>query len=132
MSHFANKPPFATPKMTYEIKDGILFMERHERANYTIEDVRKNIDRRNIYTEGFAYPSVIYGKDILSMDKSAREYLAGEGAEKILSRAFVIEKSQGKLALSFFMGTNKQPIPTKVFEDFNEAVEWSKQYRVSS
>jgi hypothetical protein len=130
MQQFVNKRPFVTPKMTYEIKDGILLMERHERANYTIEDVKNNIDRRNVYTEGVAYPSIIYGKDILSMDKSAREYLAGLGAEKILSRAFVIEKSQGKLALNFFMGTNKQPIPTKIFENFEEAVDWSKQFRV--
>ncbi len=128
MLQILNKPPLVTEVMTYEIKDGILFMERHERANYAIEDVERNVKRRNEYTEGIAYPSIIYGKDILSMDKAARKYLSEGGAEKILSRAFVIEKSQGKLALHFFMGTNKQPIPTKIFDDLNEAVEWSKQF----
>jgi hypothetical protein len=129
MPPILNKPPLVSDVMTYEIKDGILYMERLERANYKIENVKMNVEIRNKYTGGVAYPSIVYGKDILSMDKSAREYLAGAGSENILSRAFVIEKSQGKLALHFFMGTNKQPIPTKIFDDLEEAIEWSKQFR---
>jgi len=42
----------------------------------------------------------------------------------------VVEKSQGKLAINFFIGTNKTPVPTKVFDDLNEAIEWSKQFKI--
>ena len=129
MSKITNKPPLITGHITYEIKDGILFIERSERSIYTEDKIKEYVAKRLAYTGTHSYPCIIFGKDLLSLDKGARGYLAGEGAKNVLSRAFVVEKSQGKLAINFFIGTNKPPVPTKVFEDLAEAVEWSKQFR---
>ncbi len=131
MESVNNKPPLVTGQVTYEIKDGILFIERGERSVYTEEIIKSYVAKRQAYTEGRAYPCIIFGKDLLSLDKGARGYLAGEGSKYVISRAFVVEQSQGKLAINFFIGTNKLPVPTKVFEDLDEAIEWSKQFRAS-
>jgi hypothetical protein len=129
MLHIENKQPLNTGDFIYEIKDGLLFIKRLKRTHYTIERLKENVLVRVAYTDGISYPAVLFGKDILSMDKPAREYLSNEGAKNILSRAFVLEKSQGKLQLHFFIPTNKQAIPIEIFDEMEPAIEWSKQYR---
>jgi hypothetical protein len=130
MPPILNKPPLKIGDITYEIKDGIIFIERHKRAQYILENLQKNIEKRLEYTEGFSYPVIIFGMDMISMDKASRDFLAGEGAKNTLSRAFVLEKQQGMLQLNFFIETNKQPVPTKIFTAMGPAIEWSKQFRI--
>jgi hypothetical protein len=129
MSPILNKPLLKTAGHTYEIKDGIMYIERLERVQYIVENLRNNIAERLEYTEGLSYPIIIFGQDMTSMDKASRDYLAGEGAKNTLSRAFVVEKAQGRLQLNFFIETNKQPVPTKIFDDLESATEWSRQFR---
>lgn len=129
MSQVINKPPLNAGNFVYEIKDGILFIERQIRVQYTLENFKDNVSQRMAYTEGFSYPVVVFGKDIISIDKAARAYMAGEASRNILSRAFVLEKLQGKLQLQFFLETHDQPVPTEIFEEMETAIEWSKQFR---
>jgi hypothetical protein len=132
MPPILNKPPLSIGDTTFEIKDGILFLERLKRINFTLESFKENTMHRLAYTEGFSYPVIIFGKDMVSMDKEAREYMAGEGCINKCSRAFVVEKAQGRLQMQFFIETNKQPIPVQIFDEMEPAIEWSKQFRVSS
>jgi hypothetical protein len=128
MKPVLNKPPFCTGYNTYEIKDGIFYIERHVRDHFTIEAFKEITQYSLEYTEGIAYPVIIFGKDMMSIEKAARDYMLHEGAQNKLSRAFVVEKKQSKLALQFFMQTQKQPIPMEVFEEMAPAIEWSKQF----
>ncbi len=124
-----NKAPLIARDHIYEIKDGIVYIERLVRVQYIVENLKRNIAERIEYTEGFSYPVIIFGQELMSMDKTSREYLAGEGAKNTLSRAFLVEKEQGKLQLNFFIETNKQAVPTKIFSNLESAIEWSKQYK---
>jgi hypothetical protein len=124
-----NKSPLNTGKHVYEIKDGIMFIQRLERVQYGLDEIRGNIEERLKFTEGNAYPVVIFGQDMISMDKPSREFLAGEGSRNTLSRAFVVDKPQARLQLHFFLKTREQPVPTEIFNSLEEAIEWSKQFR---
>jgi hypothetical protein len=128
MSPILNKPLLKTNDHSLAIKDGIMFIERLVRVHYGVENLKKNINERVKFTEGFSYPVIIFGQDMVSMDKASRDYLAGDGAKNTLSRAFVVEKAQGRLQLNFFIETNKQPVPTKIFDDLESAIEWSKGF----
>ena len=124
-----NKPPLNTGNIIYEIKDGILLIERQIRVQYTLDNFKNNITQRIEYTGGFSYPVIIFGKDIISIDKATRAFMAGEASKNVLSRAYVVEKLQGKLQIQFFLETYKQTVPAKIFEELEPAVEWSKQFR---
>jgi hypothetical protein len=130
MPYIFNKPPLDTGNVSYEIKDGILFIQRHKRAQYTLEQIKDNVRKRMEYTEGYSYPLIIFGKDMISMDKASRGFLGTDGAIYTISRAFVVEKAQGKLQLNFFMETTHQPVPTKIFDEMEPAIEWSKQFKL--
>ncbi len=129
MQAVQNKAPLIARDHIYEIKDGIIFIERLVRVQYIIENLKRNIQERLEYTEGFSYPVIIFGQELMSMDKVSRDYLAGEGAKNTLSRAFVAEKEQGKLQLNFFIETNKQPVPTRFFDSLESAIEWSNGFK---
>jgi hypothetical protein len=131
MTPILNKPPLNIGSTVYEIKDGILFIERLARAHFTVENFKVITENRLAYSEGFLYPVIIFGKDMMSMDKAARDYMSGKGCENKLSRAFVVEKTQGKLQLNFFINTYRQPIPVEIFDEMEPAIEWSKQFRHS-
>jgi|SRR6185312_13728865 len=129
MTPTLNKPALNTGDTVYEIKDGILFIERLTRTHFTVENFKVITEDRLTYTEGFLYPVIIFGKDMISMEKAARDYMSGEGCVNKLSRAFVVEKTQGKLQLNFFINTYRQPIPVEIFDEMEPAIEWSKQFR---
>ena len=128
MPGIINKPPLTIDNITYEIKEGILFIKRSVRVQYTAETLNAHVMDRLAYTEGFSFPLVIYGQDMVSMDKPARDFMVGECAKNTLSRAFVVEKPQGRLQLNFFTNTYKQPVPTEIFDSLEQAIEWSKQF----
>jgi hypothetical protein len=130
MPPILNKPPLNTGDTTYEIKAGILFIQKHVRAHFTLEKFKEITNNRIAYSEGYSYPVIIYGKDMISMDKESRDYMCAEGCKNKLSRAFVVEKTQGKLQIQFFIETNKQPIPIEVFDDLESAIKWSEQFKV--
>jgi hypothetical protein len=129
MTPILNKPALITGDTVYEIKHGILFIERLARVHFTVENFKVITENRLSYSEGFSYPVIIFGKDMMSMDKAAREYMSAEGCVNKLSRAFVVEKTQGKLQLNFFINTNRQPTPVEVFDKMETAIEWSEQFR---
>jgi hypothetical protein len=129
MSPITNKAPFTANNVIYEIKDGIVYIQRLARVQYVLDNFKKTIEARLNYTEGHSFPVIIFGQEMISMDKASRDFLSGDGAKNTLSRAFVVEKEQGKLQLNFFIETNKQPVPTKIFNDLESAIEWSKQFR---
>jgi hypothetical protein len=130
MTPILNKPPLRNGNTMYEIKEGILFIERLERAHFTLDNFKEINQNRLAYSEGFSYPVIIFGKDMMSMDKASRDFMSGEGCNNKLSRAFVVEKSQGKLQLNFFINTYSQPTPVEIFEEIEPAIEWSKQFRL--
>ncbi len=129
MPPILNKAPVTIGTTKYEIKDGIVYVERLARIQHTIENFKKMIAQRLEYTEGHSYPVIIFGQDMISMDKDSRGYLTNEGSKSTLSRAFVVDKKQGRLQLNFFIQIYSQPIPTQIFESLEPAVEWSKQFR---
>lgn len=128
MPYHTNKKPVIFGNIKYEIKDGIVYIERLERVQFGVERLRKSIEHRIEYMEELSYPVIIFGHEMISMDKPSREFLAGEGSMNVLSRAFVTEKSQGKWQLNFFVSIYKQSVPIQIFESLEPAIEWSKQF----
>jgi len=115
MKPVLNKPPFCTGYNTYEIKDGIFYIERHVRDHFTIEAFKEITQYSLEYTEGIAYPVIIFGKDMMSIEKAARDYMLHEGAQNKLSRAFVVEKKTKQMGIAVFYANSEAAYPDGSF-----------------
>ncbi|WP_375768213.1 STAS/SEC14 domain-containing protein [Archangium gephyra] len=66
-------------------------------------------------------------REILSMDREARMYFAGEETAKVESAVAIFIRSPLSRAIgNFFMGLNKPLFPTCLFTSEEEALAWLK------
>lgn len=80
-------------------------------------------------TKGKSYPILIDIRNIKSTTKTARQFLASEkGCEGIISAAIFINSSVGSMIGNFFIFFNKPLVPTKLFSNKKEAMEWLMQF----
>lgn len=65
-----------------------------------------------------------------SIDKDARDYLAGEEASKYISAgALIVHSMAAKFGGNFFLTVNKPPFPTKLFTNKEKAVQWLSLFK---
>jgi len=63
------------------------------------------------------------------MTRDARNYFSMNGREtKLNSMAIVIKSPLSRVIGNFFLGMNKPAVPTRLFDDENDAIEWLHEY----
>lgn len=67
--------------------------------------------------------------NFVTMDKEAREYSASEaGLKYSIAEAFVINSLPQKILANFYMRINKPAVPSKFFDNREDAEEWLFQF----
>lgn len=114
-----------------KIENGVLigtFMK--EIVDLTIAEIA--VKGRLKATEGKSYPILIDIRNIKNSTKTARQFLASEkGYEGIISAAIFINSSVGSMIGNFFILFNRPLVPTKLFSNKKEAMEWLMQFVVN-
>jgi len=78
---------------------------------------------------GVAKPVLIDAKDMLVVDRKARQYFSSEAAVSITKAAAILIGSPiSQVIGSFFIGLNRPPFPIKLFSDRDEAIAWLKGF----
>lgn len=119
---------FETENTIIEIEnDTLIGTFKKENVNLTIA---KNVVKDRLKgTEGKSYPILIDIRNIKSTTKTARQFLASEkGCEGITSAAIFINSSIGSMMGNFFIFFNRPLVPTKLFSNKKEAMEWLMQF----
>lgn len=73
-------------------------------------------------------PLLIDMTTVKSMSRAARQEYATKGSEKPTAVALVSSSLASRIIANFFMGLNKPPVPTRVFNDFASAKKWIMKY----
>lgn len=77
---------------------------------------------------GLPRPCLFDVRLLASMDREARAFFAE--AVDAFAVALLIESVLSRIIANFFLGLNRNPkIPTRLFTDETEALEWLKGYR---
>jgi len=72
---------------------------------------------------------LIDARNVKSITKEARDYLASaEGTRYVTAAGLLLESYLGKIMGNFFLQINKPSLPTKMFSNKKEAIEWLTQY----
>jgi hypothetical protein len=63
------------------------------------------------------------------MTRDAREYFSTRGRDtKINSMAVLIKSPISRVVGNFFLGINKPAVPTRLFDNEADALEWLKKF----
>lgn len=109
-------------------KEKILFCEYADNIDISLEIAKECVEKRIAFSEGKNYPVFINMKGVRSLTKEAREYLAVEGARLIIAGALITGSPLTKILGNVFLTVNKPQVPTRLFINENEALEWLKKY----
>jgi len=117
-----------TPYCYFELKDGILFGTY--KGKITLEAAKIVVRTRLELTEGKSYPVLGQGMSVSAIDRDAREYFASQEAIKgIKAGAFYVDSVFQSFLINFSFKIFKPKIPTKIFNDKEEALKWLEQYK---
>lgn len=104
------------------IEDGIVFLAYRSHLLLNLKVAQKVVADRLIYQKNKAYPVFCDVSGILQSDIEALDYLASEGA-LLIEELVIFSKNPSTLLLSkFFVETHKLPMPTAVFENKFQAL----------
>ena len=96
----------------------------------TFEVVENSIvDKLSIIDKQKKYPSIADVRNIKHFNRDARQRLLKEDSLTGIKCCAVIVKTKVQVVLyNFFMITQKPPIPTKLFNNYPEALKWFENY----
>ena len=118
---------FENSQIHMVIEDGILVATYKAGLKMTIDDAKHIVNERLNLLEGKKLPVLIIDSGVVSMDKSARDFLSSDEGIGGLSAAAIIENSLfSKMLINFFLRLTNPKIQVKAFNDKNEALKWLK------
>ena len=111
------------------IEDDILFLEYRARLTLNIKVAKKVVAERLIYQKNRRFPVFCDSSGIISADVEALDYFASEGTIFIEGLAIFSENPRAFLLSKFYVETHKQEIPTAVFENRFQALNFLNRYK---
>ena len=105
---------FENSQIKMELEDGVLFATYKAGLQLTLDDVQNIVKERLILLEGQSLPVLIIDAGVVSMDKSARDYLSSEDGISGLKSAAIIENSLfSKMLINFFLKLTNPKLQVK-------------------
>ena len=90
----------------------------------------KNILRERLeFTEGKSVPVLVIDSGLVSMDKTARDFLSSnEGIQGIRASALISSSIVNSMLVNFILKISRPELPVKVFTKREDALEWLKTF----
>jgi hypothetical protein len=88
-------------------------------------------DRLNVQ-KGVSYPVFCDAHGIKDSDKPARDYLAKEGSSLVKAVAVLIDSPVTRVMANFYLAISRPIVPTKMFTDKNQALEFLKAFSIQN
>lgn len=111
-------------------ENGIIMAIASNHQLHTLEHAIENTKMIAAIAGNVRRPFLIDMTKVKSMSKEAREYYAGPEPQKSITAVAIVTKSSvGKAVANFFLLLTKPAIPTRLFTQIDEAVEWLLPYR---
>ena len=113
------------------LEDGITVQKYKKGLRVTLEIAQTLVSERLAVAEGVTRPGLA---DISGLywttDSKAMKFLSSDEATKLVSAGgFYISNFAQRMAMRFFLSVSKEPpIPTKIFDNREDAVAWLKQF----
>lgn len=119
-----------TPYVFLELEDDILTATYKKNRKLSLDQVKEIIRTRLDFTEGKPHRVIIYNQGVVTMEKSARDYLStGDGIQGIVATALIMDTAFGLFLASFFVKVGNPKMPVKVFTKKEAALKWLDKFK---
>jgi len=102
----------------------ILFFVYKQGISLNLDAAKQLVADRLKVQNGVEYPVLCDMRGIKDSDKPARDYLAKEGSSQVRAVAVLIDSPVTRVMLNFYLSISRPLIPTKMFTDKNQAIEF--------
>lgn len=110
---------------TWMGEDGIARTKVKAGSEVKLEHAKENSVVVNSFYIDRKFPLLIDSRGIKSISRDARNFFTTNGRKtNTLAFAIIIDSSISKVIGNFFLGINKPGVPTKLFLDESNALEW--------
>ena len=114
---------------TWMGNDGIARTKVKPGIEITLELAMENSKAVNSLFTTKKFPLLIDARGIRSMTREGREYFSTRGRDtNTLAFGIIIKSPISRSIGNFFLGLNKPAVPTRLFDNEENAVKWLKQY----
>lgn len=114
---------------TWMDKDGIARTKVKPHIDITLNHALENTEAVSALNIDKKFPILIDARGIKSMSREAREHFSGNGREvSTIAFGIIIKSPLSRVIGNFFLGVNKPSVPTRLFDNEQDAVDWLKQY----
>ncbi|MBK5193532.1 MAG: hypothetical protein JJE07_10035 [Flavobacteriaceae bacterium] len=110
------------------IDDGIVFFVYKPHIIVDLKAAEKIVADRIKLQEEKAYPVFCDTRGIKDVNKEARDYLAKEGSTLAIAVGFLVDFPVNEAIAQFYVKTNKPLVPTEVFTNKDEAMDFLKSF----
>lgn len=111
--------------------DGIARTKVKPGADIDLEAARENSKAINSFFTGKKYPLLIDARNVRTMTRDARNQFSTKGREtNTIAFAIVIDSPLSRVIGNFFMGINKPAVPTRLFDNTEDAEKWLKRLMI--
>ncbi len=111
-----------------KIEDGIFYMTYKPLEVLSYEIAQEIVKERIAFKAGQSYPCLFDIREVKSTSKEARDYLADEGNELVISSALLVNSSVTKMIGNFFITVSRPKSPTRLFVREDKSREWLDQH----
>ena len=110
------------------IFDGILFFLYKPHTIVDLKTAEKIVADRLKLQDEKSYPVFCDTRGIKDVNKEARDYLAKEGSILATAVGFLVDFPVNEAIAQFYVKTNKPLVPTEVFTNKDEAMDFLKSF----
>ena len=114
---------------TWMAEDGICRTVAKPGAEITITSASENSLIINAFQSAKKFPLLVDSRNIKSITREARSHFSTNGREtKINCIALMVKSPLSRVIGNFFLGLNKPSVPSRLFEEESDAINWVKQF----
>jgi hypothetical protein len=110
------------------ISESILFFEYKPDVVIDLVAAQRIVADRIQMQKEKAYPVLCDIRGIADSDKAARDYLAQHGSVLAKAVSILVHQSVSILMISFYLKISKPQVPTRIFKDKSDALEFLKAF----
>ena len=111
------------------VKGGILFFKYKDHTHIGLRQAIEIVSARMQLQKGVSYPILCDIRGIKVIDKDARRYLAKEGSLYSKAVALIVDTPVSESISNLFLKTNNPSVPTKIFKNEEEGLQFLESYK---